>query len=401
VEVQQRNLGDSFATPTFRLARRSVVVGLPAAVVLASPLMRHFACAQQGLASNKLIIHRGAPLMAEAPLASLIGAITPNELFHIVTIMADPLPDISPAAWHLSVEGQVESPFSLNYEQLKTLPAQTVTAVLECAGNSRNSVSPPLPRSFLNNGYVGNARWRGAPLRLILEQAGVKPGAQNVVLEGADRGQPAFAPREVAYAKGIPIEKALHPDTLIVYEMNGAPLPREYGGPVRALIPGWYATYHVKWLTRIEVLNRPFDGVFMTELWRVRHRDGGYIRLGMVDQVAVKSLIFTPGPDERLPIRAHTIRGAAWSGGKDIVSVQVSTDGGVTWRFARLLDAGENNSPYAWRQWELPWEVKEPGTYTLMARATDTSGAAQPFAYDLDKNGFVVNQVQRVAVQVG
>ena len=81
--------------------------------------------------------------------------------------------------------------------------------------------------------------------------------------------------------------------------------------------------------------------------------------------------------------------------------MQVSTDGGVTWRFARLLDAGENNSPYAWRQWELPWEVKEPGTYTLMARATDTSGAAQPFAYDLDKNGFLVNQVQRVTVQVG
>jgi DMSO/TMAO reductase YedYZ molybdopterin-dependent catalytic subunit len=183
--------------------------------------------------------------------------------------------------------------------------------------------------------------------------------------------------------------------------MNDAPLPREHGGPVRALVPGWYGTYHVKWLTRIEVLDRPFDGVFMTELWRVRHRDGGYVQLGMVDQVAVKSLIFTPGPDEALPVGAHTIQGAAWSGGKDIASVQVSTDGGATWRFARLLDAGENNSPYAWRQWEFPWEAREPGTYTLMARATDTSGMAQPFAYDLDKNGFAVNQVQPVTVKVG
>ena len=132
--------------------------------------------------------------MAEAPLASLTSAITPNELFHILTIMADPLPDIAPADWRLSVEGQVESPLTLSYDQLRALPAQTVTAVLECAGNSRNSVSPPLPRSFLNNGYVGNARWRGAPLRLVLERAGIKPEAHDVVLEGADRGKPEFAP---------------------------------------------------------------------------------------------------------------------------------------------------------------------------------------------------------------
>ena len=398
------HLTDPFAEPAFRLARRGVLVGLPAAALASSPLMRRIVWAQQALASDKLIVHRAAPLVAEAPLASLTGAITPNELFHIMTIMADPLPDIAPADWRLSVEGQVESPITLNYDQLRALPAQTVTAVLECAGNSRNSVSPPLPPilTFLNNGYVGNARWRGAPLRLVLERAGVKPEAKDIVLEGADRGKPAFAPREeVAYAKAIPIDKALHPETLIVYEMNGAPLPREHGGPVRALIPGWYGTYHVKWLTRIEVLDRPFDGVFMTEAWRVRHRDDGYVRLGMVDQVAVKSLIFTPGPDETLPVGAHTIQGAAWSGGKDIASVQVSTDGGATWRFARLLDAGENDSPYAWRQWELQWEVREPGTYTLMARATDTSGTAQPFAYDLDKNGFAVNQVQPVTVKVG
>lgn len=401
MKERQYILSDPFAAPIVRLTRRGVVLALPAAVALASPSMRRFAWAQQNLALDRLIVHRAAPLMAEPPLASLTGAITPNELFHIVSIMANPLPDIASADWRLSVEGQVESPFSLNYDQLKALPAQTITAVLECAGNSRNSVSPPLPPSFLNNGYVGNARWRGAPLRLILERAGLKPEAHDVVLEGADRGRPAFAPQEVAFAKAIPIEKALHPETLIVYEMNGASLPREHGGPVRALVPGWYGTYNVKWLTRIEVLDRPFTGVFMTELWRVRHREDGYIRLGMVDQVAVKSLIFTPGPKETLPIGAHAIRGAAWSGGKDIASVQVSTDGGATWRFARLLDAGQDDSPYSWRQWELPWEVRKPGTYTLMARATDTSGAAQPFAYDLDRNGYVVNQVQPVIVQVG
>jgi DMSO/TMAO reductase YedYZ molybdopterin-dependent catalytic subunit len=398
---QQQITRDVFAITSFGLTRRRIMMGLPASIALASPLMRRIAWAQEALASDQLVVHRAAPLVAEPPLASLIEPITPNDRFFILTIMADPLPDIAPAEWGLSVEGHVESPFSLDYEELTALPARTVTAVVECAGNSRNAASPPLPSSFLNNGYVGNARWRGVPLQLVLERARLRPEAHDVVLESADRGRPSFAPEEeAAFAKGIPIEKALHPDTLVVYEMNGVPLPREHGGPVRALVPGWYGTYQVKWLTRIEVLDRPFDGVFMTASWRVRHRDRGHVRQGMVDRVAVKSLIFTPEPATTLPVGTHTIRGAAWSGGKDIASVQVSTDGGATWQFARLLEAG-HESPYAWRSWELAWEVREPGSYTLMARATDTSGAAQPFAYDLDNNGFMVNHVQPVPVQVG
>jgi DMSO/TMAO reductase YedYZ molybdopterin-dependent catalytic subunit len=158
------HLTDPFVEPAFCLARRGVLVGLPAAVLASSPLMRRIVWAQQAIASDKLIIHQAAPMVAEAPLASLTGAITPNELFHVMTIMADPLPDIALADWRLSVEGQVESPITLNYDQLRAVPAQTVTAVLECAGNSRNSVSPPLPPilKFLNNGYVGNPMARRA-----------------------------------------------------------------------------------------------------------------------------------------------------------------------------------------------------------------------------------------------
>ena len=345
-----------------------------------------------------MIVHRAAPLVAEMPLASLTSWITPNELFHVLTIMANPLPSIDPSSWRLSVEGQVEQPLTLSYEQLKALPARKVVAVLECAGNSRNSVSPPLAKSFLNNGFVGNAEWRGAPLQLVLAQAGLKASAREVVIEGADRGKPVFAPAEAAFAKSLPLEKALHPDTLLVYEMNGVPLPREHGGPVRVLVPGWYGTYHVKWLARIEVLDRPFDGVFMTRNWQVRRRRDGYIREESVGQVAVKSLIVSPQSGQKLSVGTHRIAGAAWSGGKDIASVQVSTDGGKTWHFARLL---EPHATYAWRLWEFPWQVTGPGSYTILARATDTSGAAQPFAYDLDLNGFEVSQVQPVRVEVG
>lgn len=387
------------AASSAALSRRALLAGLPSGLLLAHPWLRRVALGQD--AAPALTVHQQAPLVAEPPLGALVGQITPNRLFHVLTIMADPLPAIDPAEWRLEVEGQVDQSLTLDYEQLRALPARSMAAVLECAGNSRNSVSPPLEESYLNSGYVGNALWTGAPLRLVLERAGIKPEVSEVVLEGADRGTPGFAPGEVAYAKSIPIDKALHPDTLLVYEMNGVPLPREHGGPVRVLTPGWYGTYSVKWLTRIALLDRPFDGVFMTELWRIRERHGGFVQNGSITQVRIKSLILEPGDDEELGIGEHMIRGAAWSGGEDIASVQVSTDGGASWRFAQLLPRSEEGSAYAWRQWELSWQAKEPGSYILMARATDTSGAAQPFAYDFDLNGFGVNQVQPVEVRVG
>lgn len=388
---------DFLSPPPTGLSRRAFVGGLAVASVAAHPLLRGLAWAQTP-GVGRLMVQRPSPLAAEMPLASLTSWITPNDLFHIITIMADPLPAIDPAQWRLSVGGEIERPVTLGYAELKALPARTVVAVLECAGNSRNSVSPPIPRSFLGNGFVGNAEWKGAPLRLVLDLAGVKPSAREVVLEAADRGKPAFAPTEVNFAKSLPLEKALHPDTLLVYEMNGVPLPREHGGPVRVIVPGWYGTYHVKWLTRLAVLDRPFDGVFMTRNWRVRRRRDGYLREEAASQVAVKSLITNIAPGAKLSLGSHGIMGAAWSGGKDIASVQVSTDGGVRWHFARLM---EPQATYAWRLWEFPWQVTQAGTYTLMARATDTSGATQPFGYDLDLNGFEVSQVQPVRVEVG
>ena len=382
--------------------RRSFVGAVPVALLAAHPLWRGVTSAQtlavgQPLPGTRLIVGRVSPLAAEMPLANLTSWITPNDSFHILTSMATTLPAVDPANWRLTVEGQVERPVTLTYEQLKALPAQTLPVVLECAGNSRNSVSPPLPRSPLNNGYVGNAAWTGVPLRLVLERAGLKPSAQEIVLEGADRGKPTFAPAEVAFAKSIPIDKAIHPDTLLVYEMNGAPLTSEHGGPVRAVVAGWYGTYHVKWLTRAEAIDRPFDGVFMTKVWRVRRPRDGFLREESVSQVAVKSLIVSPAPGARLGIGTHRVMGAAWAGGTDIASVRVSADGGKTWPFARLL---EPHGTYAWRLWEYQWHVTAPANYTLMARATDTSGTAQPFAYDLDRNGFEVNQVQSVTVEV-
>src|SRR5256712_4566005 len=254
--------------------RRVILARVPLALPAAHPAFRARVWARAP-STGRLIVQRAVPLAAEMPLSGFGTWITPNDLFHILTTMANPLPALDPPGWRLAVDGQVDQPITLSYEQLKALPARKIVAVLECAGNSRNSVSPPLNPPHLGNGYVGNAEWLGVPLHRILERAGLKPSAHEVVLEGADRGQPAFAPEEVPFAKSLPLEKALHPDTLLVYAMNGAPLPREHGGPVRAVVPGWYGTYHVKWLGRGSGGGRALHGVVQARAWRVQRRPGG------------------------------------------------------------------------------------------------------------------------------
>ena len=374
-------------------SRRTVLAGGLVATGLAGLPHLHTALAQ---ASPRRVVRRPTPLVAECDLSGIGGWVTPNDAFPILTSIADPLPAIETAQWQLALGGNIEQPFTLDYAALRALPARTVAAVVECAGNSRNTVSPPLARSFLGNGFVGNAEWRGVPLAVLLQRARLKPNTQAVVLEGADRGKPAFANEEVNFAKSLPVEKALHPDTLVVYEMNGAPLPRELGGPVRMIVPGWYGTYQVKWITRIAVLDRSFDGVFMTRTWRLGRRRDGFLHEDSVTQIAVKSLIFGPMADAKLTVGSQRIFGAAWSGGRDIASVQVSTDAGKSWQLAQL---GEAHGPYSWRLWELPWQPAS-GKHMLMARATDTAGISQPFAYDLDLRGFEVNQIQSVPVEV-
>src|SRR3989449_629086 len=175
--------------------RRAILAGMPLALLAAHPAFRARVWAQAP-STGRLIVQRAVPLAAEMPLSGFGTWITPNDLFHILTTMANPLPAIEPAGWRLAVDGQVEQPITLTYEQLNALPARKIVAVLECAGNSRNSVSPPLERSHLGNGYVGNAEWLGVPLPRVPGRAGLKPSAHEVVLEGADPGQPAVAPGE-------------------------------------------------------------------------------------------------------------------------------------------------------------------------------------------------------------
>ena len=248
---------------------------------------------------------------------------------------------------------------------------------------------------------MGNARWAGARLADVLKKAAVKPGATEVLFNGADvpiGTMPDFR-------RSLPLPKALHPDTLLAYEMNGAPLTPSHGFPLRLVAPGWAGDSWVKWVTDIEVLDREYDGFFMKGAYRypVRPVAPGTALDPAADMRPVtalrpKSIIAAPVEGAALPSGPVTIRGAAWSGEHPVAKVEVSADSGRTWKPARL---GAEQAPYAWRLWESEWTPPGAASYVLMARATDTAGETQPFVQDWNPSGYLWNVVAQVRVEAG
>src|SRR5947209_15674105 len=209
---------------------------------------------------SSLITRSEEPLNLEMPFASLREFVTPNELFYVRGHF--PIPQIAKAKWRLKIEGAVETPIELGFDDLNAFEAHTLTAVMECAGNGRSHLVPKVKGVSWDIGAVGNAEWRGIWLRDVLAGAGVKRSAVDVVLEGADRGAIKETPRppnEINYARSLPLEKA-NGDVLLAFEMNGAPLPPEHGFPLRAVVGGWFGMASVKWLQRIIVSETPFNG---------------------------------------------------------------------------------------------------------------------------------------------
>jgi DMSO/TMAO reductase YedYZ molybdopterin-dependent catalytic subunit len=348
-----------------------------------------------------LIIRELEPENLEFPFSSLNSAITPNEQFFVRSHFAVPKLDLK--SWKLQVEGQVERCLEFGYEELTRLPARTVTMVMECAGNSRIFLSPKVGGLQWELGAVGNAEWTGVPLAAVLREAGVKAGAVEVVLEGADIGEikkEPVSPGKINYARGLPLAKALSPDVILAYRMNGEPLTPAHGYPLRAVVSGWYGMASVKWLTRILVIDRAFRGYFQTAdytFWE--RRDGLPIQLLPVGEVEVKAEIARPALHEVVAADAvYRMHGAAWTGESEVTKVEVSTDGAKSWSAARLL--GETTQ-YGWRLWEHYWRTPaQPGHCTLMARATDARGRTQPIERDVHRGTYVITHIQPIEVEV-
>jgi DMSO/TMAO reductase YedYZ molybdopterin-dependent catalytic subunit len=350
--------------------------------------------------SKDLIVREQEPLNLEMPFSTLSSFTTPNESFYVRCHF--PIPEITVTDWRLKVEGEIEAPFELDYDTLRSMESRTIAATLECAGNNRNFLDPKVKGVQWGLGAVGNASWTGVPLSAVLDRAKMKPGAIEVILEGADEGEIANPPKpggRIRYARSVPLSKARN-DVLLVYEMNGEILSPSHGFPLRAIVPGWYAMASVKWLRRIIITSEPFAGYYQSidyTFWD--RRADGLPTLKPLAEQQIKAEIARPESGEIVPADApYRVHGAAWSSDAEITKVEISTDSGATWSQANL---GGDSVHNAWRLWEYDWRTPtQPGQQTLMARATDSRGRTQSFERGGDRGTYMITHVLRIVVEV-
>jgi DMSO/TMAO reductase YedYZ molybdopterin-dependent catalytic subunit len=344
------------------------------------------------------IVRSEDPLNLEMPFSTLNSFITPTKSFYVRTHF--PIPAIDRDAWWLHVEGEVEKPFAINYEELLELESRTTAVTLECAGNNRDFLEPKVKGVQWGLGAVGTAEWRGVPLSILLDRAGVKTSACEVILEGGDQGtlEDAKSPSGLLrFARSIPLAKA-RSDVLLAYKMNGVDLPPQHGFPLRAIVPGWYAMASIKWLQRIIVTDRLFSGYYQTLDYAFWKRRGDIAELAPLTEMQIKAEIAKPVKGEIVPADSKVrVHGAAWTSDGEIMKVELSTDGGATWNEAELF--GESK-PNAWRLWEYDWQTPAAaGKQTLIARATDSLGRTQPAERDPDRGTYMINHLLPIIVE--
>lgn len=301
------------------------------------------------------------------------------------------IPHVDPASYRLGI-----GEHSLSLAEIQRLGKKTLRVTLECAGNGRAAFTPRYPSMPWTHGGVGTAQWTGVPLSTVLE--GLTSGTtKEIAFFGADRGFDSGV--EHGFGRSLSVDEALQPDVLLAWAMNGQPLAPQHGAPLRLVVPGWFGMASVKWLARIAVLERPFDGYQQVLGYRYVKQRG---EAGTpVRHAKVKSLISPPGvPDwytGRRLVGAGTIEihGRAWSGaGVAVARVELGVDG--EWRPANVEPAEDR---FAWQRWRASWDAT-PGEYELACRASDARGALQPLEPDWNVGGMGNNAVHRVQVTV-
>jgi len=295
------------------------------------------------------------------PVDRLASPITPTDDVYVIAHMGVAHVDV--AQWRLRVDGLVARPFELDYAALTALPATDVTAVLECFGNP---VEPDVATR-----RVGNVVWRGVRLAELLERAGVLPDAHYVCAEGLDSGSFANVHSD-RYVKDLPLARALEPDVLVAWAMNGAPLSAEHGFPARVFVPGYFGTNAVKWLSRLTLASERPDSLFTTRLYN-RRVDG---ETRPVRELDVHAVIVTPADGATVPPGRHIVSGWAWSAWPVRV-VEVSTDGGAHWHPAQITPRAADHQ---WQRFTYDWNIASPGRHALHVRAVDERGRTQPTA---------------------
>ena len=341
----------------------------------------------------------------ETPVSYFNEAFTPNDAFFVRYHLAS-IPQIDAATWRLSIGGEAaDKSFELTFDALKhEFEPVEIAAVCQCSGNRRGLSNPHVPGVEWGYGAMGNARWKGARLKDVLARAGLKKDAVEVVFDGADG---PVLDKTPDFVKSLPVWRALDENTLLAYEMNGEPLPHWNGYPVRVVVPGWTATYWMKHLTSLQAVSKPYNGFWMEKAYRIPKGKFPIVDRFIsqetetntpITEMVVNSLITNLHDGSVLPAgKAAVVRGIAWDGGFGMRAVDVSVDGGASWRPAEL---GPDLGRFAWRQWTYPIATPQAGNYTMMARATNAVGASQTFDLVFNPAGYHNNVVQRLRVQV-
>lgn len=327
-----------------------------------------------------LILLTDRPPQLETPLRYFATDITPNDAFFVRWHLSGIPTTVDLQSFRLEVGGQVNKPLSLSPNDLKSkFEPVSLVALSQCAGNFRSLFEPRVPGGQWGAGAMGNARWKGVRLKDVLDAAGVKAGAVQVGLRGLD--VPPL-PSTPVFQKSLEIDHARDAEVMIAYEMNGEPLPMLNGFPIRLIVPGWYATYWVKSLATVTVLDQPLKSFWMDKAYRIPDNPQANEepqRLATatvpINRMSVHSIFLKPEPGEQLRAgQRYQLSGLANDGNSGIQRVEVSKDGGQNWSDAKL---GPDLGKYSWRRWQADWTPGAKGSYKLMVRATSNNGEKQ------------------------
>jgi len=352
-----------------------------------------------------MIVHEERPFNAEPPLARLRQSfLTPKDLFF--SRNHGSIPEVDPEGYRLVVGGLVDRPLELSMGDLYGLPKVEVVAALQCAGNRRDGLMQvaPIPgETPWRAGAIGNASWAGVPLREVLSKAGIGEEASHAAFVGLDEVEGEGG--SFNYGGSIPLEKALSPEVILAYEINGEPLPREHGFPLRVVAPGFIGARSVKWLSGVTLQDVPSDNPYQAREYKlfppgVTAETVDYSEGLMLGELQVDAAICEPEEGEVLDAGPVSIRGyAVAGGGRNVERVDVSSDGGRTWVHADLQEgAGE---VWAWSLWEEHIELSS-GEHRIVARALDSSAGTQPATAEEVWNfkGYANNSWHGVGVNV-
>jgi DMSO/TMAO reductase YedYZ molybdopterin-dependent catalytic subunit len=405
---------------TFPLSRRRFLAGVggigltgllgaSARNAMAATLVElPFANGRRGLVTNfpqkgAMLLQRTRPPLLETPFEVFDqGVFTANDRFYVRWHLANIPTAVDPATFRLNIRGHVGQPIQLTLDELvRDFKPFEIAAVNQCSGNSRGFFSPRVPGGEWANGAMGNALWKGVRLKDVLDRAGIKAGALQVRFNGLDTG---IFPQTPDFMKSLAIDHARDGEVMIAYAMNGEPLPLLNGFPLRLVVPGWYATYWVKMLNDIEVLDKPDDNFWMTKAYLIPDTPFASIVPGQKDvkMVPINRMLprsfFTNVQDGAVLKAGQTtiVRGIAFGGDAALAKVLFSADSGGRWQEARL---GSDHGKYSFRQWEVALRLSSPAAHKFMIKAINTAGSAQPDHPNWNGAGFMRNVIESLSVQ--